>query len=288
MAIKKGSITLNGEFVETSRRVSLGDVLSLQLPPVAAPSPSRLSALSRFVEHLRSQGLRTPYEDDDLAVVYKPPGIHSKAGTNRKYAALEDALPAELTPPPREALPSPLLMHRLDVPVAGLCVVAKTRRAAIHLAKEFEARRVYKTYHALVVGRPEAARLRVEEPIDGRPALSTVEVLDALPHPQWGHLTTLRMRPHTGRTHQLRKHACALGCPIVGDDLYWPVAEEASARAGAALPPLRKARGGLFLQSCAVELEHPDGGRLGVMVREAGKFAALRRRARSGAAWDGE
>ena len=171
-----------------------GDELSLQEAAEAALSPKHLNAIGRFVVHLRSQGLRVPFEDDDCAVVFKPPGVHTKAGSNHKYAALEDAvsggtvctpiamlattvtasttatsplpplpplplplplpmplppvtvhdydsrhthsnltcqLPAELSPPLSsawgDALPRPLVMHRLDVPVAGLCLVAKTR-----------------------------------------------------------------------------------------------------------------------------------------------------------------
>jgi 23S rRNA pseudouridine1911/1915/1917 synthase len=298
-AVKRGALRLNDAAVETSRRVRGGDVLTLQLPAAGAPSKKRLQAMSRFVAHLRSQGLRACYEDEHLAVVYKPPGIHTKAGTNRKYAALEDALPAELSPPRLacgaemdDALSAPLVMHRLDVPVSGLCLVAKTRAAARHLAAQFEQRRVVKTYHALLVGDPApagapAAARTISAPVDGMAAETEFDVLDVTPHAQWGTLSTVRLRPKTGRTHQLRIHAAAeLGCPIVGDDLYWPAAASARAAANDTLPALRKS-GGLFLQSCAVAFENLDGTQVEVMVPEAPKFAALRTRASSGAAWTG-
>jgi 23S rRNA-/tRNA-specific pseudouridylate synthase len=98
--------------------------------------------------HLLSQGLRTIYEDDDLAVVFKPAGVHTKRNTVAKYGAFEDALPAVLTPPPRTAeggvdstaaLPLPLAVHRLDVRVCGLIIVAKSRLAARELAMQFQA-----------------------------------------------------------------------------------------------------------------------------------------------------
>ena len=297
-AVKRRALLLNGAAVETSRRVRVGDMLTLEEAPKAAPSASKLQALSRFVGHLRTQGLRTPYEDAHLAIVYKPPGIHTKSGTNRKYAALEDALPAELSPPlaksvgPQDALPLPLVMHRLDVPVSGLCVVAKTRSAALHLARQFEERRVHKSYHALLVGTPKTdaeGKLTIRAPVDGLESHTELEVLRTTPHPQWGALTTVRLSPKTGRTHQLRVHAASeLGCPIVGDDLYWEAAADMRASLGQTLPALRKG-GGLFLQSTCVSLEHPiDGGVLQVMVGEAGKFGALRARARSGAEWTAE
>ena len=306
-AVRRGDLLVNGLAVEKSRRVQQGDVLQLQPPAAARPSEKRLHARARFVEHLRSQGLRVLHEDEAVAVVFKPPGIHTKSGSNAKFAALEDALTAELSPPPRDApdaLPLPLALHRLDVPVSGLCLVAKTRSAAVELGRQFAAREVAKVYHALLVGRPPVdqacgGRLEIRAPLQGQPAASTLEVLSVTPHAQWGCLSTLRLRPHTGRTHQLRVHAAGLGVPIVGDDLYWPLASEARAarRAQAAgeeeeeeeeqgeLPPLRKG-GGLFLQSCAVTIERPHGqGSVTVMVAEAAKFEALRSRARSGAAY---
>ena len=91
-AAKRGSLFLNGETFETSRRVHAGDELSLQEAAEAALTPKYLNAIGRFVVHLRSQGLRVPFEDDECAVVFKPPGVHTKAGSNHKYAALEDAV----------------------------------------------------------------------------------------------------------------------------------------------------------------------------------------------------
>lgn len=155
-----------------------------------------------------------------VAVVYKPAGIHTKSGTHRKHAALEDALTALLSPPvdsTLDALPLPLAMHRLDVPVAGLCLVAKTRSAAVEVARQFADREVHKVYHALLVGVPPENHMRVCEPIDGLPAETTLDVLSVTPHAQWHAVTTVRLMPHTGRTHQLRVHAAGLGCPIVGE-----------------------------------------------------------------------
>ncbi len=322
-AVARGALVLNGESVEKSRRVRAGDVLTLQPRAASTPSEGKLEARARFVLHLRSLGLRTVFEDDDLAVVYKPSGIHTKHGTKARYAALEDALPAMLSPPPAgtaDAMPLPLALHRLDVPVAGLVVVGKTRGSFRELARQFEEREVRKVYHALLVGDPAeaaeaavAARTAAEAAgaagagaaasvrwcesggrraieltaeVDGLPAHTTLEVVELTAHPQWGSLAHVRLMPHTGRTHQLRVHAAGLGCPIVGDDLYWPAAEAARGARGERLPPIR-AGSSLFLQSCAVSFAKPsDGSSVQVAVAEAAKFRQLRARARSGAEFE--
>ena len=143
---------------------------------------------------------------------------------------------------------------------------------------------------------PDAQRMEITSPVGGLPSHSSLEVLSVTRHAQWGHLTWVRMMPHTGRTHQLRVHAASIGCPMVGDDLYWQLAAEARRTRAAQpmaesearpedrpLPPIRKS-GGLFLQSCGVSFTHPDEskGTVQVVVPEAPKFAALLARARSG------
>lgn len=166
-----------------------------------------------------------------------------------------DALPLLLTAPSQRAslaLPAPSPAHRLDARVGGVIAVAKTRRALAGLSTLFRERRVTKVYVAIVVGAvcieelagdridaggrftctaiseseatsksPEGG-LRVEQQgEDGRLSVTEVRVLEVTPCAVHGALTTLELRPLTGRRHQLRiACALALGAPIVGDDLY--------------------------------------------------------------------
>ena len=128
--------------------------------------------------------------------------------------------------------------------------------------------------------------LRVEEAFeDGRVSKTEVRVLQVTPCAVHGALTTLDLRPLTGRRHQLRI-ACALGlgAPIVGDDLYHAKAD--AARAAKRLPPLPPVRrkAGLFLQALELTLPHPITGKpLTVRSQEMARFEKLRARAASGA-----
>ena len=172
-----------------------------------------------------------------------------------------------------------------------------------------------KTYHALLVGAPPQEEMRLEAPIDGQPSCSTLTLLESTPHVQWGQLSRVQLSPLTGRvgragaqtwdwtsqssrphsashpsrapmcdvaqTHQLRRHAAGIGCPIVGDDLYWDAAAAARAARGSAALPAVRAKGGLFLQSRALRFAHPATGEpVSVEVEEADKFEKLMERAR--------
>mmetsp|Transcript_11962 Transcript_11962/g.26606 ORF Transcript_11962/g.26606 Transcript_11962/m.26606 type:complete len:215 (-) Transcript_11962:58-702(-) len=205
-----------------------------------------------------------------------------------------------------EALPLPLAVHRLDVRVCGLVLVAKTRRAMVDLGAQFERRTVKKRYEALVIGDPAAAAAAAADAlvenvsfqqdgndfviessvlVEGRgtlPAKTGVTIVSSLPHAHWGTLSHLELRPETGRTHQLRVHCADIGCPIVGDDLYWDKAVEARRRIDTKqdLPPVRKG-GGLYLQSMGASFVHPvSGNKMDIEVPVANKFGRLLDKAR--------
>ena len=87
-ALKRGALLLNGEVREGCRHVADGDVLSLTPPPTTPLAGDALGARVRFTRHLLESGMRVLYEDDELAVVHKPAGVHTKKNTNPKYGAL--------------------------------------------------------------------------------------------------------------------------------------------------------------------------------------------------------
>ena len=319
-ALKYGKLLLNGmPYVEGCRYVKSDDMLTLftdGMPQI--PTDDEITKRMNFVQHVSENGgLRAVYEDNHLAVVFKSAGVHTKSNTNHRYLSLEDALPVILSPPEAEgALALPLAVHRLDVRVSGLVIVAKTKKAMVGLGDLFSNRSIKKTYQALVVGNVRESlcdlvggpvvqdsgvegQYVISSPIHvvGRgclPARTFITILDSVPHEHWGELCLVELQPQTGRTHQLRIHCADVGCPIVGDDLYWDRARDARTSIGVfrtreiTLPQVQRQRG-LFLQSQAVEFMHPvtsDVMKFKVPLPE--KFLKLMAKAKEAAIYNAE
>jgi 23S rRNA pseudouridine1911/1915/1917 synthase len=155
----------------------------------------------------------------------------------------------------------PGIVHRLDRDTSGLLMVAKTDAAQGSLMAQLKARRIKKTYLALVHGTVAAAVGRIEAPIgrdprhrtrmgvvhDGRPAVTGYRVRERFP--SW---TLLELDLVTGRTHQIRVHLEAIGHPVAGDPVYGT----GTSRRG----PDGLAR--LFLHAWRLELASPGSGEL--------------------------
>jgi 23S rRNA-/tRNA-specific pseudouridylate synthase len=174
VACRKGYLTVNGELSSGARQVHKGDALRLSLPPsrrtrVPQDADKALVFCNRRAKLLnalsdptkQSTPLRVLYEDDCMAIVAKPAGLHTLAWAGSmasRTLCLDALLPLLLKPPPvdscNDPLPSPLPRHRLDARVSGPVVVAKTRAALVALGRSFENAQVAKEYRALVVGRP--------------------------------------------------------------------------------------------------------------------------------------
>ncbi|MEM6308006.1 MAG: RluA family pseudouridine synthase [Pseudomonadota bacterium] len=189
------------------------------------------------------------HPDHEILIVHKPTGLLSVPGRGPELA---DCLITRV----QQVFPTALLVHRLDRDTSGVMVFGLTPHAQRHLGKQFERRRVKKTYVARVFGIMADATGTVDLPLivdwpnrpkqmvdheNGKPAITDWKVLKR----QDGE-TRVRLFPQTGRSHQLRVHMLALGHPILGDPFY------------ATGPALDHPR--LMLHAEELRLHHPDGG----------------------------
>jgi len=170
------------------------------------------------------------YEDDDLLIVDKPAGLVVHPAPGHWRGTLVNALLARGDRYGGIAgVARPGIVHRLDRDTSGLLIVAKNDAAQSSVMAQLKARRVRKTYLALVQGSVAAAVGRIEAPIgrdpkdrkrmavvpDGRRAVTGYRVRE-----RFAAWTLLELDLVTGRTHQIRVHLTALGHPVAGDPVY--------------------------------------------------------------------
>lgn len=170
------------------------------------------------------------YEDQDILIVNKPPGMVVHPAPGNWTGTFVNALLyhcKNLQPLWGFEDLRPGIVHRLDKETSGLLLAAKTKCAHRHLVEQFASRRVKKEYLAICLGNP--GNCVINEPIgrhpvqrkmmavvpDGKPAKTTFQTLQT-----YGPLSLVRALPETGRTHQIRVHLKHRGTPIVGDAVY--------------------------------------------------------------------
>ena len=249
--ISAGHLTRDGRPLRASDVVAGGERLELVVPP-ATP----LELTPETVE------LSVVYEDDDLLIVNKPAGLVVHPAPGHASGTLVHALLGRGTAYGGIAgVQRPGIVHRLDRDTSGLLMVAKHDAAQASLMAQLKARRVKKTYLALVHGSVAAAVGRIEAPIgrdpkhrtrmavvpDGRPAVTGYRVRERFPG--W---TLLECDLVTGRTHQIRVHLAAIGHPVAGDPVYGT----GTSRRGP------EGLGRLFLHAWRLELAAPSDGHL--------------------------
>ncbi|MDF2440816.1 MAG: rRNA synthase [Abditibacteriota bacterium] len=256
------SATLNGQSLKSKTALKEGDVLEFE---DIVPAQEGRSAVAEEQEPLPP----ILYEDDDLLVLDKPRGLTVHAGAGDTQSTLVEVLRANgrtlstVGPADRAGI-----VHRLDKDTTGLMIVCKTDAAHWKLAADFEARRVRKTYLALVCGVPKP-RGRVEAPIarhpvqrqkqtvaaSGRPAITEYKVLSS-----WPKFALVEINLMTGRTHQIRVHFQYLGNAVVGDSLYGGLKRGLEAASDENLLQALQELRGQALHSSKLKFIHPISG----------------------------
>ena len=252
-AAEAGRLSVDGAIVRSLEGiVRAGSRIEQEIPDTVEPD------VDPAIEFL--------YEDESLIVLRKPAPlpVHPCGRFNRNtvVSLLLLAFPTLVAKP----------VHRLDVDTTGLLVMAKNRDSARVLGRQFEARSVKKSYLARVHGKPReeyfscslaiedargeggTRRVRREESAEARLLAADTQCRRIA---EEGGQTILDVRPHSGRTNQIRLHLAALGFPLVGDRAYGKEGAEG----------VMSGEGRLCLHAWRLELEHPRDGRK--MVFEA-------------------
>lgn len=261
--ISEGRVQVSGIVKKPSHKLEAGETVTVEIPAPPLPGVEPENIPLDFL-----------YEDADMAVINKPPGMTVHPGAGADTGTLVAALLHHYGPQPPDAprnlssIGGPLrpgIVHRLDKLTSGAIVIARTDAAHLNLVEQFRARRVQKKYLALLHGVIKGEKGRIELPIardlrrrsrmtarrsDGREARTDWRVLLRLDS-----FSLIEADLHTGRTHQIRVHFSALSFPVVGDALYGAPHQE---RIGRDLLPVL---GRNFLHAARIALEHPRTGK---------------------------
>jgi 23S rRNA pseudouridine955/2504/2580 synthase len=220
--LRIGKVRVNGKRAKPSQQIVRGDEIKLPLASALALRPPKKFSLPE--EWLLQVPTWIIYEDDRLIAFNKPSGLAVQGGTGVSVSL------DRLT---QEALNNPELrvVHRLDRDTSGLIIFAKDRFYAQELTKAFHDHAIGKTYHALVVGRPDPSQGTIDTYLtksdanfekmeitpQGLRAITPYKVLKTYKKLS---LSLVELTPLTGRTHQLRVHMASLDTPILGDGKY--------------------------------------------------------------------
>ena len=186
------------------------------------------------------------FEDDYLIVVNKPAGIAVNGNRNK---TVENAVASIVKQSNQaDALPSPVAVHRIDVPTKGLVLLAKTKAALIKLSKAFQNNEVQKMYWAVVHGKTPP-KGHIDQAIQDKKAITDYETEKVVSSRIFKNLSLVKLYPLTGRTHQLRIHLRDEGHVIVGDKMY---ADRTKTILGK----------GLFLCAGQLQFTHPISGEM--------------------------
>ena len=255
--LRKGEVRVNKSRVKPEYRLAAGDLV--RVPPIRVAERDTPVGPGVGLQKLLLESIL--FEDEHLLVLNKPAGLAVHGGSGINLGVIE-ALRA--IRPEAKFLE---LVHRLDRDTSGCLLIAKKRSALRLLQEQMRNQQTRKTYQALVKGKWDKGRTRVDAPLlkntlksgewqvkvdaAGKPSVTHFSVLQ---HFQGA--TLLQATLETGRTHQIRLHTKLSGHPLAGDKKYGDeVFNNQLQQQG-----LKR----MFLHASELSFDHPDGHRLSI------------------------
>jgi len=202
--LKKKYITINDVIATSATFINGGECIKLSIPKEVSSKKKLVFPLSVL------------FEDDHLAVIHKPAGILVSGNSFKTitHALSQNIKRSNLTD---ATIPQPV--HRLDYATTGILLVGKTSTSIRALNKMFADNEVKKTYYAITIGEMNP-RGKITAEIDGKMSQSNYAIRESVASKKFGKLNLVKLKPQTGRRHQLRKHLSNIGNPILGDKEY--------------------------------------------------------------------
>lgn len=227
-AIKKELIFIDGIIATTSKYIFGGEQIKLYQ-----------SEQSSSFERLKLD-LEVLFEDDYLAIIFKPAGI---VVSGNRFVSIANALAQNLKKSNQPDAVKPQPIHRLDYATSGVLLIGKTSAAIQTLSSLFEHQEIQKTYFAVTIGdMPNQGEINYL--IDKKESFTIYEVVQTVKSKRFKFLNLVKLSPKTGRKHQLRKHLLAIGNPILGDKEYFLEDKILNGK-------------GLYLKAVTLEFKHP-------------------------------
>lgn len=204
-----GKILRSKDKVKTGQQIAIDAIIALTQTEIAQP-----------IE------LNIVYEDEDIIIINKPPGLVVHPGAGQADSTLLNALLHH--DPKLGAVPRAGIIHRLDKDTSGLLVVARNLEAHTNLVAAMQQRKIKREYEAIVngaltaggtieapIGRHQTKRTQMAVTSRGKPAITHYRIIK-----RFSAHTHIRVILETGRTHQIRVHLAHIGYPVVGDPAY--------------------------------------------------------------------
>ena len=238
VALRKKKIKVNQKKAKSNYRLQLDDKVFVDFNFKKYKEERKLQYDSFSKKQIENM---TIFQDDELLILNKPPGIAVQGGTKIKKN-IDDLLKSSFKSIKTR------LVHRIDKETSGILIIALNRQIADHLSNLFREKKIIKKYWALNVGNIKKGEGIINKKIKKKNSDIYYEALTEYNNYLKinDNLNFIIFKPITGRNHQIRIHSKELGIPILGDKRYGNVEDSEK----------------LHLHSRSVEFYHPNGNKM--------------------------